>query len=84
MGNRQSVLNTAWPVHQESALETDELLIVVQVNGKLRGKFTIGADAGDDDIKERALEDGNVNKFIQDKPIRKVIVVKKKLVNIVV
>jgi len=59
-------------------------LIVVQVNGKLRGRFTISADADDDAIKEAALSNEYAEKFIKDKPIKKVIVVKKKLVNIVV
>jgi leucyl-tRNA synthetase len=84
MGRPSSILDAPWPTYQTSALAVDELLIVVQVNGKLRGKFTIAADAGDGAIQERALADDNVRKFIEDKSIKKVIVVKKKLVNIVI
>jgi leucyl-tRNA synthetase len=62
----------------------NDMVIVIQVNGKLRGKFTIAADSDDETIKQRALEDELVKKFIGDNPIRKVIVVKKKLVNIVI
>jgi leucyl-tRNA synthetase len=83
-GHQESVLLAEWPVYEESALKTEEMLIVVQVNGKLRGRFTIEADAGEEAIKERALADEQVRKFIEGKPIRKVIVVKNKLVNIVV
>jgi leucyl-tRNA synthetase len=59
-------------------------LVVIQVNGKLRGKFTIDASADDDLIQKTALSDFSVQKFIKGKTIKKVIVVKKKLVNIVV
>jgi leucyl-tRNA synthetase len=57
---------------------------VVQVNGKLRSRFQIDADADDDAVKKKALSDERVLKFIDDRPIKKIIVVKKKLVNIVV
>ena len=84
MGHEPSVLEAPWPSYREDALLSDELLIVVQVNGKLRGKFNMDADADDNAIKERALSDEHVKKFIKDKPIKKVIVVRKKLVNILV
>ncbi|MBU0992598.1 MAG: leucine--tRNA ligase [Proteobacteria bacterium] len=84
MGNTESILLTQWPVYDENALVVDEVLIVVQVNGKLRGRFTINSDADDNTIKERALADELVQKFIADKPLKKVIVIKNKLVNIVV
>jgi leucyl-tRNA synthetase len=57
---------------------------VVQVNGKLRSKFYVDADEDDDVVKEKALSDERVLKFIDGKPIKKIIVVKGKLVNIVV
>jgi len=84
MGNASPVLDANWPSYSEDALVSDDMLIVIQVNGKLRGKFTISTDAGDDIIKETALSNSNAQKFIQDKPVKKVIVVKRKLVNIVV
>jgi leucyl-tRNA synthetase len=83
MGNRTSILCESWPKYWEDAMRADDLLIVVQVNGKLRGKFNINIDADDEVIKEKALDDPQVKKHIRNKPIRKVIVVKKKLVNIV-
>ena len=84
LGNDRSLLNVAWPVHNDAALVEDEMLIVIQVNGKLRGKFTISADADDETLKKRALDDDLVKKFLGETPIKKVIVVKKKLVNIVI
>jgi leucyl-tRNA synthetase len=84
LGFESSVLLASWPSYREDALLKDELLIVAQVNGKLRSRFHVDVDANDDIIKELALSDERVQKFINNKPIKKVIVVKKKLVNIVV
>ena len=84
LGHTDSVLLASWPTYREDALVQDELTVVVQVNGKLRGKFSAGADTDDQVLEELALAESNVQKFIADKPIKKVIVVKKKLVNIVV
>jgi leucyl-tRNA synthetase len=84
LGHRSSVLLAPWPQYRMDALEEDELLIVVQVNGKLRSRFQIAADTDDKTIKERALADERIRKFMDGKMIKKVIVVKNKLVNIVV
>ena len=84
MGNTPSILSTPWPTYKENALKSDDMLIVVQVNGKLRGKFTIETGADDDALKEAAFSNEQAKKFIDGKQIKKVIVVKKKLVNIVV
>ena len=84
IGFDTSILLASWPSYREDALVKDELLIVVQVNGKLRSKFYVDADEDDDAVKEKALSDERVLKFIDGKPIKKIIVVKGKLVNIVV
>ncbi|UCF91099.1 MAG: leucine--tRNA ligase [Desulfobacterales bacterium] len=84
LGNDSSILRSAWPSYREEALVTEQLLVVVQVNGKLRSKFHVGVEEEDDTIKALALADERVKKFIEGKPIKKVIVVQKKLVNIVV
>ena len=83
LGHEPSVLQEPWPKFSESALTRDELEIVVQVNGKLRSRFNTSANTDDDTLKKKALTDDRVKKFIEDRPIKKVIVVKKKLVNIV-
>ncbi|MDY0378682.1 MAG: class I tRNA ligase family protein, partial [Desulfobacterales bacterium] len=84
LGYDASVLETPWPEFDPACLARDELTVVVQVNGKLRSRFDIHADADDEVIKKRALSDERVAKFIEGKAVRKIIVVKKKLVNIVV
>jgi leucyl-tRNA synthetase len=84
LGNTSSVLLVKWPSFLEEALEKDELVIVVQVNGKLRSKFSIATDASEETIKQIALDDERVKKFTAAKEIKKVIYVKDKLVNIVV
>ncbi len=84
LGNTTSILLAPWPSYSKNALVKDEILFVVQVNGKLRSKFTVKADEKDEIIKQLALSDEHVQKFINNKPVKKIILVKKKLVNIVV
>jgi leucyl-tRNA synthetase len=79
-----SLATTPWPEYREDALATDTILVVVQVNGKLRGKFQSAADAEDSAIKEMAMSDENVIRAIGGQAVKKIIVVKKKLVNIVI
>jgi len=84
LGRPSTPYATAWPVYDPAMIVDEELLIVVQVNGKLRDKFTVPADAPEDDIRERALSLEKVAQFTEGKTVRKVIYVKGKLVNIVV
>jgi leucyl-tRNA synthetase len=84
LGHDEAVVNVAWPEIDESALVQDKIELMVQVNGKLRGKVSVAADADNDSIQAMAMADENVQKFTQDKDIRKVIVVPGRLVNIVV
>lgn len=84
LGNTSSILLASWPDYQEDALKKDELLIVVQVNGKLRSRFNVDAEAPEETIKSMALNDERVKKFIENRPIKKVVMVGKKLVNIVI
>ena len=73
-----------WPTYDESKLVKEEKEIVVQVNGKVRAKFNIGADASDEKIYEEALKQENVVKFINGQEIKKHFVIKNKMVNIVI
>jgi leucyl-tRNA synthetase len=84
LDNTSSVLSVPWPQYRQDALAKEELLIVIQVNGKLRSRFQVATDADEQTIKEMALSDERIVKFIQGKEVKKVIVVKNKLVNIVV
>jgi leucyl-tRNA synthetase len=84
LGHEPSVLQEPWPTFRQSALTREEIEFVVQVNGKLRSRFTADADTDAETLKKMALSDERVNKFLEDRPIKKMIVVKKKLVNIVI
>jgi leucyl-tRNA synthetase len=84
LGHREPVVDAAWPWVDESALVQKTREMVVQVNGKLRGKISVAVDAGRDTIETIALGDPNVQRFIKGKTVRKMIVVPEKLVNIVV
>ena len=76
--------NRPWPNWDEAALAEEHILIIVQVNGKVRGKVTVPAEADKKDVEAAALADANVIRFVADKEIRKVIVVPGRLVNVVV
>lgn len=84
MGNRLPLSQSAWPAYDAAAAVDEELLVVVQVNGKLRSKLTVAAGTGEDELKALALADDKVAPFIHGQTVRKVISVPGKLVNIVV
>lgn len=79
----ESIAHSTWPEYDPAMLVEDEHEIVVQVNGKLRGKFMISADAQDKEMEAKALEIPAVQAQIEGKTIRKVIVIKGKIINIV-
>ncbi|QJD30161.1 leucine--tRNA ligase [Methylococcus geothermalis] len=78
------ILEAGWPEVDESALVRDEIELVVQVNGKLRGKIAVAADASREAVEQTALADAQVQRFVEGKPPKKIVVVPGKLVNIVV
>jgi len=82
--NGSKLEDVSWVQLDESALEKSAVEMVVQVNGKLRGKFEISPEASKDEIEACARNIGNVEKYIEGKTVRKVIVVPDKLVNFVV
>ena len=84
LGHDSLVVEQAWPQFDESALERDSIELVVQVNGKLRSKINVPADADNDAIENIALKDEKIQLNIQDRTVRKVIVVPGRLVNLVV
>ena len=84
LGHEDDLVDQLWPEFDESALELDMMEIVVQVNGKLRGRVAVASDADRDAIGEAALADENVKRFVDGKEVRKIIVVPGRLVNIVV
>ena len=84
LGHETALVEQRWPEVDESALSQDMIELVVQVNGKLRGRISVEPGADKDAIEKHALADHNVQKFVADKVIRKTIVVPGRLVNIVV
>ena len=82
LGETSQLDFVAWPVWDNAKIASDSLLIIVQVNGKLRAKLEVAADASEEQIKELALADVNVQKFVLAEP-KKIIYVKGKLINIV-
>ncbi len=84
LGHDSLIIDQTWPEFDQSALVLDSIEMVVQVNGKVRGKIQVAADIDKQSCEKLALENENAIRFIEGKPIRKVIVVPKKLVNIVV
>ena len=84
LGERDALLKHPWPQFDPAMVKVDEIELAVQVNGKLRARITVPADAGEDVVREKALSDERVKAAIEGKQIVKVIVVPGKLVNIVV
>ncbi len=84
LGHDEHIVNHAWPQYDTDALVQDEIQLIVQVNGKLRAKIMVASEASKDEVEKIAFDDDNVKRFIEDKSVVKVIVVPKRLVNIVV
>ncbi|OEF96897.1 leucine--tRNA ligase [Vulcanibacillus modesticaldus] len=84
MGHEDSIHNVSWPTYNEEYLVLDEVEIVIQVNGKIRGKIVIPTSLSKEEVEEKVLGLEKISEWTQGKQIRKVIVVPGKLVNIVV
>jgi leucyl-tRNA synthetase len=84
LGHAEPVIDARWPEPDAAALKADTVTLVVQVNGKLRGRVEVPADASSDAVADAALADENVRKFIAGAAIKKRVVVPGKLVNFVI
>ena len=84
IGNSKSVHLEKWPVFDEDALKENSYELVIQINGKVRDKINVDNEISDDQIKEQTLIRPNVKKWIDKKTIRKIIIVKGRIINIVV
>jgi leucyl-tRNA synthetase len=84
LGHQQSVEVSGWPSWDEEALKSDVVTLVVQVNGKVRGKIQIPVAADQAYIEKEALGEANVQRYLEGKQVRKVIIVAGRLVNVVV
>ena len=84
LGNKESVFRAQWPEYDKNALNQSTVELPIQINGKLRSKIEAPSSADDDDIKKLVLEDPVINKWIEGKLPKKIIIVKGKLVNLVI
>ncbi len=83
LGNRESIVKTRWPAYDPEGVLEEEILIVIQVNGKLRDRITLPVSYGEEEVKAWALKSERIRKLVEGKEIKRVILVPKKLVNIV-
>jgi len=84
LGQSQPLIDTPWPQADTAALARETVEVVVQVNGKLRGRVVVAVDATDEEVRAAALAHADVRRFTDGREVRKVIVVPGRLVNIVV
>ena len=83
LGHARSIFEEAWPSYDPEVIQREEILVVVQVNGKLRSRLHLPADVGETEMREAALKDQRVQGWLQKQQVKRVVVVPKKLVNIV-
>ncbi len=83
LGRDRSIFQTAWPTYDPAVIRAEEILMVVQVDGKVRGRVFLPADVGEEAMREAALADERVTAWLQDRSVKRVVVVPQKLVNIV-
>lgn len=83
LGNKEGISYATWPTYDESALVEDEVEVVFQINGKVRGKANVARDLAKEELEKIAMENETIKENIAGKTVRKVIVVPNKLVNIV-
>ncbi len=83
LGHAGGVVAAGWPAYDENVARAEEIVVPVQVNGKVRGRVTVPAGTSEDDLRERALADPQVKKYLEGKTIKKVVVVNGKLVSVV-
>ncbi|KKK86704.1 hypothetical protein LCGC14_2760580 [marine sediment metagenome] len=83
-GHEGSIFNSEWPSYDPDLLIQDTITLVVQVNGKVRANIEVEAGLSEDEIRQVALDHEKIKKWVEGKTIRKTIVVRGKLINIVV
>ena len=84
LGHDTSVHRDSWPKWDDTYIQTNEITIIVQVNGKLRAKLSVANDTSEEDVKTQALNEANVVRFLDNKKPTKVIYVPGRLVSIVI
>ena len=84
LGHKDGVTAAGWPAYDERVAKAEEIVVPVQVNGKLRARLTVAADTDEDRLRELALTDAQVRSYIEGREVKKVVVARGRLVSIVV
>ena len=84
LGGSKSLFDENWPAWDEGLTKEEDIELVIQINGKLRSKVMIPAGLDDESVKEKALHDAKIAEYIKNKPLKKIIIVSGRLVNIVI
>ncbi|MFZ5982136.1 MAG: leucine--tRNA ligase, partial [Patescibacteria group bacterium] len=84
LGHETSIFQEKWPEYDPELVKDEEIEMVIQINGKVRGKMTVGAEISEDEAREKAMSDERMKPYLEGKEIKKVIFVKGKLINFVV
>src|SRR4030066_83467 len=84
LGGSNSLFDENWPACDEGLTKEEDIELVIQINGKLRSKVMIPAGLDDESVKEKALQDAKIAEYVKDKPLKKIIIVNGRLVNIVI
>jgi len=84
LGNSKSIFKEKWPVWDKSAIKTDKIEMVIQVNGKVRGHLTVTPGINEEKLRQMAVLDPRVKEFLGTRTVRRIVVVPDKLVNIVI
>jgi leucyl-tRNA synthetase len=83
LGHSESLAHASWPECNPQYLQESVVEVPIQINGKVRGHVTVPVNAGEDEVKEAALADPRVKKYLEGSSVRKVIVIPKKLISVV-
>lgn len=84
LGKKGSISLVPWPKYDEQVLKEEEIMLVVQINGKLRGRITVGANSSQEELKETIFANPRIQELLKGKTVKRFVVVPKKLVNLVV
>jgi len=84
LGHERSIFTATWPAFDERLAAAGDVEVVVQVNGKVRGRVTVSRGASEAEVVARAMQDESVRKFVDGKPVRKTVYVQDRLLNFVV
>ncbi len=83
LGHAEGIVASGWPSFDEAVARAEQIVIPVQVNGKLRSRLTVTAGIGEDELRALALADPQVMKYVQGKTVKKLVVVNGRMVSIV-